>query len=291
MTDLTVLSNTVGRHHGPDTRAIFAFLARLAPGSRRTMKVSLDTIALKITLGHYHAEHLEWHRLRYEQTQLIRAWLAEKYAPATANKMLSALRGVLKECWRLGQIDVEAMHRASDLAPIRGHREPKGKALSRKDCLFLLDHAGSYRNKDLIEFMLLTGMRRDEVARFTFDDVQDGAILVRGKGNKQRRIPLTQRLTCLVAGQHRLEPTKRVFNVSSSRIWQIVREASQRAHFEVTPHDLRRTFATRLLTSGVDLPTVQRLMGHSDPKTTASYDRRHENDARKAMERVFEGGL
>jgi integrase len=53
-----------------------------------------------------------------------------------------------------------------------------------------------------------------------------------------------------------------------------------------TPHDIRRTFARDLLDAGVDLVTVQKLMGHSDAKTTAGYDRRGEVAKRGAVKKL-----
>ena len=63
---------------------------------------------------------MPWGRLRYAHTQAVRTHLAATYAPATANRMLAALRGVLREAWRLGQMSGEDFHRAVDLA--RGAR-------------------------------------------------------------------------------------------------------------------------------------------------------------------------
>src|SRR5207244_1685210 len=75
------------------------YLARLAPGSRRTMSGALRTIAAIVSSGELTAAELPWHRLRYEDTQAVRAVLAERYAPASVNKHLAALRGVLREAW------------------------------------------------------------------------------------------------------------------------------------------------------------------------------------------------
>jgi integrase len=267
------------------------YLAKLAAGhSRRTMEQSLRVIAEEFSRGVCDAQTFPWDQLRYEHTQAIRAKLAERYAPATANKMLAALRGVLKECWRLGKLNVEELHRACDIEPIRGSRQPKGRALTKNELHLLTLHTTTIRDRLLIEFMVVTGLRRAEVAAVTWDDLCTGKLRVRGKGNKERWVPVPART--LVALRGMLDGNdsihKRLFPLSPGRIWTILREASADAGIEtVTPHDLRRTYATRLLSSGVDLATVQRLMGHANPKTTAGYDRRDADTAAEAVERVF----
>ena len=73
---------------------------------------------------------LAWDKLRYRHTTAVRALLADgRYARSTANRHLAALRGVLKECWRLGYVSAEDFQRASDLEPVRGSRLPRGRAL------------------------------------------------------------------------------------------------------------------------------------------------------------------
>ena len=112
------------RHPAP------VYLAHLAPGSRRTMRQALEVIADLVSGGQIGAQALPWAQLRYQHTQAIRAALAERYSPSTANKMLSALRGVLKEAWRLGLLDAESYQRAADLPAVRGSTLPAGRALS-----------------------------------------------------------------------------------------------------------------------------------------------------------------
>ena len=85
-----------------DENPVLAYLARLSPGSRRTMRASLETIAGLASAGEVGALDFPWWMLRYQHSEAIRGRLAESYAPATANKMLSAMKGVLKSCWRLG---------------------------------------------------------------------------------------------------------------------------------------------------------------------------------------------
>ena len=64
------------------------YVARLAPGSRRTMRHALDTVAQMLTFGACDAETLDWSGLRYRHTAAARAALAERYSPATANRRL-----------------------------------------------------------------------------------------------------------------------------------------------------------------------------------------------------------
>ncbi len=124
-------SSSLTQHEeSTNNHAVLVYLARLAPGSRRTMRAALNYIAGLLMSGRDDSLALAWSALRYEHTQAIRAHLAERYAPATANKMLAALRGVLRECWRLGQIGAEDYHRAIDISSIKGTTLPRGRALS-----------------------------------------------------------------------------------------------------------------------------------------------------------------
>ena len=72
----------------------------LAPGSQWGMRQALELIAEYLSDGEYDAESFPWQDVRFGDTAAVRAMLAERYAPATTNKMLAALRGVMKECER-----------------------------------------------------------------------------------------------------------------------------------------------------------------------------------------------
>ena len=99
------------------------YLAALSPGSRSAMKQALDAIAKILTSNECDALTLNWAELRYKHTALLRCILMEKYAPATANKMLSALRRVLKEALRLELMDARDFTRAVDIANIKLSKE------------------------------------------------------------------------------------------------------------------------------------------------------------------------
>ena len=93
----------------------WVYLASLGSDeSRRTMATCLSHIAQVI--GNCKAEEFPWHQLRYEHTTVIRAAIvAEGKSPSRANKHLSALRGVLREAWRLGMLPAEDYQRAIDV--------------------------------------------------------------------------------------------------------------------------------------------------------------------------------
>lgn len=96
------------------------YLSQLGKGSRRTMREALTKLADWASDGRCGAHELQWHLLRIEHTTALRTRLTSRLAPTTANKHLAALRGVLKQCWRQGQMSAEAYRRAIDLAPARG---------------------------------------------------------------------------------------------------------------------------------------------------------------------------
>src|SRR4051812_1247238 len=109
------------------------YLASLtSAASRRTMHTALNTIAGIVSRGEHTAETLPWGSLRYSHTQAIRSVLVERYKPATANKILSALRGVLEKAYKLGYLSPEEFSKASDIKGVRGTSEadPAGRELS-----------------------------------------------------------------------------------------------------------------------------------------------------------------
>ena len=115
----------------PELHPAAVYLASLAPRSRRTIGGDLERFGGVFQLtGIATAITLDWSQLRYGHCAAARAALSEKYAHTTANRMLSALRGVLKAAWRLGILPTEEYHRAIDLSPVRGETLPRGRALS-----------------------------------------------------------------------------------------------------------------------------------------------------------------
>ena len=107
------------------------FLSRQTRKGEQACTIRCSRIfALLISTGASDTQLLDWASLTYVQTAAVRTALSERYAPNTTKRMLAALRGVLKECWRLGLMTHDEYARAADTAPVRGQLPPRGRALN-----------------------------------------------------------------------------------------------------------------------------------------------------------------
>lgn len=289
-----------------DRHPAAVYLARLSPGSRRTMAASLNHMAGLLTGNQATMQTLDWSALRYQHTAALRSLLSQLYAPATANKMLAALRGVLKEAWRLGQVSAEDYHRAADLPSVRGTTLPRGRALSKSElgqlfaaCAADNSPAGR-RDAAILAVLYNCGLRRSELVALDLADYDPnhGAIQVRsGKGNKDRISYATDNSALAVnawlavrkfSAGPLFTPVNKGGGIVLRRLSDqavrkiLLKRARQCGVGAFSPHDLRRTMIGDLLDAGADISTVQRMAGHANVTTTARYDRRGEAAKRKA---------
>jgi integrase len=294
------------------------YLASLGEGSQATMRTALNTIAALLGVGEVRDANgpdlrclaVPWAELRQEHTTAIRAQLQERYAPATANKLLAALRRVLKEARRLRQISADDYDAAVDMRNIRAKRMPRGRELAEAEIVALMQAcagdrtpAGA-RDAALIALLRGTGMRRAEAVTLDLADYDraTGAISVRTvKEGKDRVIyaPAGSRSALddwiVVRGE---APGPLFYGLVKGGGLVVRRLAAQAVAVvctargseagiaPFTPHDLRRTFISGLLNAGADIATVQQLVGHEDPATTSRYDRRGEAAKHRAVELV-----
>ena len=307
----TELTTTTGgavivAHKGRlDQNPAAVYLAGLSAGSRPTMRRALDVIAGLVSGGKVGALGLDWPALRFQHTAAIRSELAETYAPATVNKALSALRGVLKAAWRLEQMDAETYRRAADLEGVSGETLPAGRSLTPGEIAAMFaacaqDPTPAGARDAALLALLRVGLRRAEVAAVRVADFdQAGAtVKVHGKGRKDRPVPLAGGALDAVSdwltvrggdpGPLLLAVNKggRVFRqgISGQTVYSILeKRAAQAGVKDLSPHDWRRSFVGDLLDAGADLATVQRLAGHSSPNTTSRYDRRGEAAKARAV--------
>jgi integrase len=190
-TGLTVRDAALlARPQSADRHPALVYLARLAPGSRRTMAQALTVIAAMFNRT---PETLDWTALGYQHTQAVRAKLAETRAPAGVNKIVAALRGVLREAWRLGLMDAETYRRATDLPTVRGEALQRGRALTTRQLQKLFaacaedDSSAGRRDAALIAVLYGGGLRRSEaVALDCADyDTNTGELRIRtGRGRR-----------------------------------------------------------------------------------------------------------
>ena len=148
----------------------------------------------------------------------------------------------------------------------------------------------SLRNRALLELLYSTGARISEAVGLDIDDVdtEARAVLLRGKGGKQRLVPIGRPAVTavdnyLVRGRPELAVRGRgtpalFLNARGGRLsrqsaWQVLSDAAERAGIEtaVSPHTMRHSFATHLLEGGADVRVVQELLGHASVTTTQSY--------------------
>ncbi len=174
---------------------VSAYLDRLGPGSWRTILEALTKLANWASNGRCDAFSLPWHLLRIEHTAALRTRLVSTLAPATANKHLAALRGVLKQCWRAGLIPAEAYQRAIDLPTVRGESPRRTNRLRAYD-LYKLEQvcqcdpspAGA-RDEALLVLLYGVHLRRSEVVALDLSDydVATGELVTRSTGSGKLR--------------------------------------------------------------------------------------------------------
>jgi len=285
------------------------YLSQLAPKSRRTMRQSLNAIASMLTNGQCDALTLDWSKLRYQHTAALLAVFKDKYAPATANRMLSALRRVLKEARRLKLMDADDYDSAVDFKGIKSTQLLRGRALSEAEISALLsvcmdDPTPKGARDAAMISILMAGLRRSEVVNLDetdFDPKTGGLTIRRGKGMKDRITYLPTGAAAAVEDWLAIRgdepgpllyPVDKALQFATRRLtdqavmFVLQKRAAESGVAAFSPHDFRRTFITQLLETGADVITVSRLAGHADPATTAKYDMRSEEVKRLAVAKL-----
>ena len=222
----------------------------------------------------------------------------EKLAPPSIGRHVVSLRSF----YRFLKLDERAGATAVDLlaSPKLWERIPS--VLNAKQIVALLNaplpgDRFCLRDRALLEVLYATGCRASEVVGLKVRDVYlDAAFLkCHGKGNKQRVVPLgkpaVSALQAFLQGDTKAEL---VFSSRSGKplsrimLWKIVKKYCRRAGLssDFSPHSLRHSFATHVLSGGADLRTVQELLGHASIATTQYYTH-VDKDRLKAIHKKF----
>jgi integrase len=297
-----------------------AYVATLTTSVGRSGMRSAIMRALRIThpsvvWNWENASRVQWRTFTVAVASSVRAALLAQVergdiAPSTANTTLAAVRGTMKHCWLLNNITAEQLHRLNEaLVTIRGTREPTGRHIPTPELAALFAHLatvdGYAARRDAAAFALMRspGLRRAEVCALDVNDLSADrcTLQVRGKGNKHRTVHLTNGTLAAMNDYLAVRGDspgalfesvlrygqRRARRLTTAGLHNALRERLSSAGVaSFSCHDLRRTFAGEALASGVDLPTLQTIMGHASPVTTSQYDRRPDEARYAAMRSI-----
>ena len=209
-------------------------------------------------------------------------------APATIARKLAAVRSLLR--FTLGPTRVPD----ASLAPKRPQRLPE--APRRREVEELIEGVGGggalgLRNRALVELVYSAGLRSAEAVALDLADVdfEQELVHVRGKGGKERVVPLGEEAAHMLARYLR-EARPELARGANDSLFLSARgrrlDTSTLRRLLPHPHRLRHSFATHLLEGGADLRTIQELLGHSSLSTTQVYSHVSAKRLRKVYDRA-----
>lgn len=307
----TTLSPAIASRERRVNPALLYLASLYSPESRRTMRSKINCVAR--LAGATSLEDMDWTTLRFQTVyQIMLALEAKKLVGSTINCYLVAIKGIAHMAWAQGLLPESEWLRIQDVKSRRYSRKPTGRSISSAESRSLLNVEPSCsRTKDVRDYAILTlmigcGIRRAEICGLRLEDLnrEEKTLEIVGKGNKGRTAhlpPETLKAVGRWIDEFRGTEAGYLFGrvsksgkltlgrpLNPSGISQMIeRNVGAKGIAKLTPHDLRRTFATRLLAAGHDIVTVQRAMGHANVQTTARYDRRGEEAQKKMAETVL----
>ncbi|MGP2502772.1 site-specific integrase [Pantoea dispersa] len=284
-----------------ETTVLDAYISGLAPSGRRGITSLLNRSASILKRGADAASY-PWEQLSFAAVAKVRAALLDDgYAVSSVNMALSALRGIAQTAFNLNCLEADTLARIRAVKRVNGDNQRKGRALSREEVRALVQAAKQHpqrirccRDVAIVMTLCGAGLRAGELVNLECRDYDNGILTVRqGKGRKYREIHVAAMVDKAIrawikdsgvkeAGDalfNRIQRNGRVVRhaLTTTGLTGILAQLQQDAGIaRFTPHDMRRTFITRLLEQGVDINTVRQLAGHSDISTTTRYDHREE---------------
>lgn len=230
-------------------------------------------------------------RLLHADVRRIRGFLTRLVSNAVQARSVARKISSLRHFYRFAVRD--GLVQSDPMLTIESPRQWKilPKALEKEQIETLLDpvvqnEALRTRDRALIEVAYAAGLRVSELVTLKQADVDlaAGRLLVRGKGDKERIVPIGRAAVsslqtylasgrpALLNGQHVpwLFVDNRRSRLTRQRVWQIVK-AGARGEFKASPHMLRHSLGSHMVSNGADLRTVQTILGHADLATTQIY--------------------
>lgn len=216
-------------------------------------------------------------------------WMAGG-SPRSRARCLSALRHFYRLMIAERRLDTDPTLNLASPRP--GRPLPKDLSETDVEALLTAPEVGTptgLRDRAMLEVLYACGLRVSELVLLSVDEpnLRQGFLRVRGKGGKERLVPLGDEarswlLTWMADGRPELvkgRPTDALFPsrqggyMTRQNFWYAIKGYARQAGIEkdLSPHTLRHAFATHLLNHGADLRVVQMLLGHSDLSTTQIY--------------------
>lgn len=229
----------------------------------------------------------EWQKVRPEEILSFLSHLRDKaYASSSICRMLVAVKVFFRFLKKEGMISLD-LGRYFE-TPKLWQLVPEVLSVEEVDRLLAAPEGGDRRgarDKAMLELLYATGMRVSELCGLRISDLSDAFVKVRGKGKKERMIPVGKRAIAAVdhylihfRGEAR-EPQAPLFvsarggAMDRVTVWNRVKAYARAVGIgrPISPHTLRHSFATHLLENGADLRLIQEMLGHEDIGTTDRY--------------------
>jgi site-specific recombinase XerD len=201
----------------------------------------------------------------------------KKLAPSSILTAVAALRFLYK-------VSLKKEWAFEDVIPAPRKPQKLPVILSPEEVLQFLDCIAGVKHRAILTTCYAAGLRISEAVRLTLPDIDSARIVIRvdqGKGQKDRYVMLSPKLLEVLRDWWRTErPQQWLFpgdipgrHISTDAVEQACQKASRRCSIPkvTTPHSLRHAFAVHLLEAGVDVRTIQLLLGHRSLATTARY--------------------
>jgi site-specific recombinase XerD len=245
--------------------------------SQATARSYVGAIRRFAEFFHRSPDQLGPEQIREYQLHMVRRGLAVK----TVMIQMAALRFLFVKV-------LKRRYSRDDLPLPKSPKRQIPVVLSPEEVARLIACASNLRHRTILMALYSTGMRRAELCQLRPEDIDKERKVVRirqGKGGKAREVPLSPKLLDQLRTYYRSLKVKSgwIFPSLQTRrldqpitckvIWHACESAARRAGIKkhVHPHTLRHSFATHLFDNGAELPVVQTLLGHSDPRDTMIY--------------------
>lgn len=213
--------------------------------------------------------------------------------PITANKDITTLHTFFNRAVKLGYL---RKNPAKGVVKIRVTKPKIPRFLSKEELKKILEESND-RLRDILIVLANTGMRYGELQNLEWNDVDLNGRVIHlrikddwsPKSGKERKIPINDKVFGVISQQAR--KSNLVFSSRSGKKIRHTREELQRICKKldirnINLHSLRHTFASHLVMSGVDIATVQKLLGHQDIRTTMIYSHLSQDHLRQAVDKL-----